>query len=80
MQSDADEFQAPIAVTATTKKPRTRARRKVDTTQKGEIADDLAQAEKAKSKAEALTTRRSTRMRKRSDKVENNRRLRQNWC
>jgi len=81
-------FQAPIAVTTATKKPRTRARRKdvspilytvdgksVDTTQVGEIAEDLAQAEKAKSNTQASTTRRSTRMRKRSDKVENNRQV-----
>jgi len=66
-------FQAPIAVTATTKKPRTRARRKdispipytvggksVDATQVGEIAEDLAQAEKTKFNDQPLTTRRST--------------------
>jgi len=45
----------------------------VDAIQAGEIAEDLTQAENTESNSQALTTRRSTRKRKRSDKVENNR-------
>jgi len=80
-------FQPPIAVT-TTKKPCTRARRKdispilytvsgkaVDAVQVGEIAEDLTQAENTESNCQALTARRSTRKRKRSDKVEKNRQV-----
>jgi len=82
------DFQAPIAVTTTTKKCRTRATGKdipptpytasgkaVDATQVGEIAEDLAQTQNTESNGQASRTRRSTRKRKRSDKVENNRRV-----
>jgi hypothetical protein len=81
-------LQAPIAVAGNAKKACTRATRKdippilhtvngkaVDATQVGEIAKDLAQAEETKSKAQTSGPRRSTRMKKRSDKVEDNRQI-----
>jgi hypothetical protein len=81
-------LQAPIAVAGTAKKACTRATRKdippilhtvngkaVDATQVGEISKHLARAEETKSKAQTSALRRSTRTKKRSDKVEDNRQI-----
>jgi hypothetical protein len=46
-----------------------------DATQVGEIAKDLVQAQETKSKAQNSAPRRSTRMKKRSGKVEDNRQI-----